>query len=122
MQAGIMALNGTAGEYAGWDGARVWKRAIEIADLAEGLGFNYVWVPDHLMAVLDVKDAPVLEAYTLLGAIAARSERVRLGAGVTCAGFRNPALLVRMLTTLDLASGGRVYFGPQINYAGLIVR
>jgi alkanesulfonate monooxygenase SsuD/methylene tetrahydromethanopterin reductase-like flavin-dependent oxidoreductase (luciferase family) len=110
MKAGIAILSGAAGEYAGWDGERVWRRAVETAILAERLGFGFAWPPDHLRAVLENEEAPALEAFTLLGAIAERTERIRLGAGVACAGFRNPALLVRMITTLDLASGGRMDF------------
>ena len=52
-------------------------------------------------------DAPTFEAFALLSAIADRTRRVRLGPGVACAGFRNPALLVKMATSLDVASGGR---------------
>jgi alkanesulfonate monooxygenase SsuD/methylene tetrahydromethanopterin reductase-like flavin-dependent oxidoreductase (luciferase family) len=53
-------------------------------------------------------EAPTFEAFTLLTAIAVRTSRVRLGPGVACVGFRNPALLVKMATSLDVASGGRV--------------
>ena len=110
MEAGIAILSGAAGEYAGREPASVWARAVGMADAAEGLGFSFVWVPDHLQDVLGSGEAPSLEAFTLLGAVAERTERIRLGAGVTCAGFRDPALLAKMTMTLDVASGGRMDF------------
>ena len=110
MQAGIMVNSGVGGEYAGWDGARMWQRALRVGELTEELGFTFAWVGDHLRAVLGPDDAPALEAFTFLAALAERTDRIRLGAGVACAGFRNPSLLVRMLSTLDLASAGRAEF------------
>jgi alkanesulfonate monooxygenase SsuD/methylene tetrahydromethanopterin reductase-like flavin-dependent oxidoreductase (luciferase family) len=108
MQVGITILSGLVGEFQGWDAARAWSRAVEMGDVAEHLGFAFVWVPDHLQVVRGPDDGPRFEAFTLLAAIAVRTEGVRLGPGVACAGFRNPALLVKLATTLDVASGGRV--------------
>lgn len=108
MRVGIAILSGLTGEFAGWDPARAWARAVDMANEAERLGFAFVWVPDHLQSVLGTDDGPTFEAFTLLSAIAERTHRVRLGPGVACAGFRNPALLVKMAMTLDVASGGRV--------------
>ncbi len=108
MQVGITILSGLVGEFQGWDATRAWSRAVEMSEVAERLGFAFVWVPDHLAVVRGPDEGPTYEAFTLLAAIAGRTERVRLGPGVACAGFRNPALLVKMATTLDVASGGRV--------------
>ncbi len=108
MQAGITILSGLVGEYEGWEAGTAWSRAVEMGEVAERLGFGFVWVPDHLRVVRGPDGAPTFEAFTLLAAVAGRTERVRLGPGVACAGFRNPALLVKMATTLDVASGGRV--------------
>lgn len=108
MQAGVTILSGLVGEYQGWDASKAWTRAVEMAEVAERLGFTFVWVPDHLRVVRGPDAAPTFEAFTLLASIAARTERLRLGPGVACAGFRNPALLVKMAMTLDVASGGRV--------------
>ncbi len=107
MRAGITILSGLVGEYRGWDPRSAWARAVEMAVVAERLGFSFAWVPDHLQVVKGSDGGPTFEAFSLLAAIAERSERIRLGPGVTCAGFRNPALLVKMATTLDVASGGR---------------
>jgi alkanesulfonate monooxygenase SsuD/methylene tetrahydromethanopterin reductase-like flavin-dependent oxidoreductase (luciferase family) len=108
MQAGVTILSGLVGEYQGWDPARAWSRAVEMGEVAERLGFAFVWVPDHLRVVRGPDDAPTFESFTLLAAIAGRTARIRLGPGVACAGFRNPALLVKMATSLDVASGGRL--------------
>lgn len=108
MKAGITILSGLVGEFGGWDPSRAWARAVEMGEVAERLGFAFVWVPDHLRVVRGPDEAPTFEAFTLLTAIAGRTSQVRLGPGVACVGFRNPALLVKMATSLDVASGGRV--------------
>jgi alkanesulfonate monooxygenase SsuD/methylene tetrahydromethanopterin reductase-like flavin-dependent oxidoreductase (luciferase family) len=83
------------------------------ASAAEEAGFDSVWVPDHLMqapAVAAVED-PMLECYTTLGALAAATSTVRLGAFVGCPTYRGAALLGKILTTLDVISHGRAIFG-----------
>jgi len=99
--------NGVQGEFAGWDATRAWERSLQIGELGERLGFDAVWVPDHLQNIRHHDDAPTFESFVHLAALAARTEHVRLGQGVICAGFRNPALLAKMAATLDVASGGR---------------
>jgi alkanesulfonate monooxygenase SsuD/methylene tetrahydromethanopterin reductase-like flavin-dependent oxidoreductase (luciferase family) len=108
MKVGITILSGLVGEYVGWEPTRAWDRAVEMGRVAERLGFSYAWVPDHLQVVRGPADGPTFEAFTLLSAIAAETQRIRLGPGVACAAFRNPALLVKMAMTLDVASNGRV--------------
>ena len=108
MKVGITILSGLVGEYVGWEPTRAWDRAVEMGRVAERLGFSYAWVPDHLQVVRGPADGPTFEAFTLLSAIAAETHRIRLGPGVACAAFRNPALLVKMAMTLDVASNGRV--------------
>ncbi len=80
---------------------------------AERSGFDSVWVMDHLHQISTVGEAeePILEAYTTLAALAALTSRVRLGALVSACGFRNPALLAKMVTTLDVISRGRAILG-----------
>jgi F420-dependent oxidoreductase-like protein len=80
---------------------------------AESSGFESVWVMDHFwqLPALGGPDEPILESYTLLGALAARTERVRLGTLVTGVTYRNPALLAKIVTTLDVISHGRAVLG-----------
>ena len=84
-----------------------------IATTAEEHGFDSVWVMDHLYQIEMVgpKEDPMLEAYTLLAALAARTRRVSLGTMVTGVTYRNPALLAKIVTTLDVISSGRAILG-----------
>jgi F420-dependent oxidoreductase-like protein len=77
------------------------------------VGFDAVSVMDHLHQIPPymVRSDPIPEAYVLLGAVAARTSCIRLGTLVTAVTYRNPALLAKMVTTLDLVSGGRAFLG-----------
>jgi F420-dependent oxidoreductase-like protein len=92
---------------------RLFEEVVGLAAAAEGSGFDSVWVMDHFyqLPALGGPSQPMLEAYTLLGALAARTSRVRLGALVTGVTYRNPALLAKIVTTLDVISGGRAILG-----------
>jgi F420-dependent oxidoreductase-like protein len=93
--------------------ARLFEHVVAIAAQAEESGFDTVMVMDHFyqLPALGAPDQPMLEAYTLLGAIAARTSRVRLATLVTGNTYRNPALLAKIVTTLDVISGGRALLG-----------
>ena len=86
---------------------------VKQAQAAEAAGFDLVTVMDHFYQIRGVgpETAPMLEAYTALGAIAARTTRVKLGTLVTGVTYRNPALLAKMVTTLDVVSKGRALLG-----------
>ena len=101
-----------------WPGgpAAIRPRLVEIGRAAEGAGFASLWVMDHFFQLpahtgWGGPDEPMLEAYTTLGYLAAATERVQLGAMVSGVVYRQPALLVKAVTTLDVLSGGRAYLG-----------
>ncbi len=98
-----------------------------LASFARGLDDTVVdtlWVPDHLLQADPAGrlDEPMLEAYTALGYVAALTSRIRLGAVVTAATFRAPALLIKAVTTLDVLSAGRAWLGLGAGYNGAEAR
>jgi F420-dependent oxidoreductase-like protein len=99
--------------YAGVPDADLFERVSQIAVTAERSGFDSVWLMDHLyqIGINGPPEHAMLEVYTLLGAIAARTSKVRLGAMVTGVTYRNPALLAKIVTTLDVVSSGRAVLG-----------
>ncbi|MGV0645402.1 LLM class F420-dependent oxidoreductase [Mycolicibacterium sp. XJ2546] len=93
--------------------AQIFPTVIEQAQEAEAAGFDSVFVMDHFYQLpgLGTPDAPMLEAYTALGGLATATERVQLGTLVTGNTYRNPTLLAKAITTLDVISQGRAVLG-----------
>lgn len=85
----------------------------KIAQEADRGGFYSVWVMDHFFQIqyIGPPEEPMLEAYTTLGFLAGVTEKVKLGTLVTGVIYRYPSLLIKAVTTLDVVSGGRAYFG-----------
>jgi F420-dependent oxidoreductase-like protein len=111
MKLGIIAPQGWTGEFNDWEPERAWARTVAVAVRADRLGLGSVWLFDHLHTVPRPTDEITFESFTSLSALAALTERVRLGHIVICNGFRNPALTAKMASTLDTISGGRFELG-----------
>src|SRR5580658_5368933 len=98
-----------------WEGgpAALRERLGEIAVRAEQAGVDRVSVMDHVWQIghLGPPEHEMLEAYTALGWLAARTERVKLLTVVTAVVYRDPGLLAKAVTTLDVLSGGRAMLG-----------
>lgn len=109
MRFGLQIPNFTVGDTPG----ALFDGVVAMAQAAEEAGFDSVWVMDHFYQLppLGGPDAPMLDAYTLLGALAGRTSRVRLGALVSGVTYRNPAHLAKIVTTLDVLSAGRAILG-----------
>ena len=89
-----------------------WPEYLAMARAAEAGGFDSIWLGDHLLYRGDGRpERGPWEAWTLLAALAAATERVRLGPLVACAGFHPPGLIAKMAATVDEVSGGRFVLG-----------
>ncbi|HUF52490.1 MAG TPA: LLM class F420-dependent oxidoreductase [Dehalococcoidia bacterium] len=101
--------------YLTWEGGapELGLKLGQIARTAEDSGFNSVWMMDHFFQIPMVgpAEADMLEVYTSLGFLAAHTSRVGIGAMVTGVTYRNPGVLVKQVTTLDVLSGGRAWLG-----------
>jgi alkanesulfonate monooxygenase SsuD/methylene tetrahydromethanopterin reductase-like flavin-dependent oxidoreductase (luciferase family) len=95
------------------DGATAsWADLVSLARLAEDVGLDSLWVPDHLLYRSEGEvSRGTAESCSLLAALAAVTNRIELGSFVTCTSFRNPALLAKIADTIDEISGGRLILG-----------
>jgi len=87
------------------DVLRVWREADTIPEL------EHAWLFDHLLPIAGDPNGPIHEGWTLLSALAAQTQRLRLGLLVTSNRFRPPAMLAKIAATVDVVSGGRLDFG-----------
>ncbi len=88
-----------------------WAKAVEVAVLAEDLGLDSLWVYDHFHNVPVPAHETMFEAWTTLAAISQRTSRIMLGQMVGCAPYRNPGLLAKITSNIDVISGGRLIWG-----------
>ena len=99
-------------ELSSIDGAEAkWAKAVEIAVLAEELGYDSIWVYDHFHNVPRPAHEAVFECWTTLAAISQRTSRIRLGQMVGCNSYRQPSVLAKITSTIDVISGGRLDWG-----------
>ena len=116
-----MKLSLAISNYSWPGGAAAIAEALrDVALAADEAGADTVWVADHLLQVDPnaTVDDPMLEAYTTLGYLAAATTSVGLGTLVTWASIRPPALVVKLVTTVDVLSGGRAWLGLGAGYRG----
>lgn len=99
--------------FPGTPDVELFDRAVELVVSAERVGFDLVTVMDHQYQIAGIgpEEDPMLEPYAVLSALAMRTSRVRLGTLVTGVTYRNPALLAKTVTTLDVISKGRAVYG-----------
>jgi len=108
---GVFVPQGWKLEYLSWPAEDAWDRSVELAQLAEQLGYDHVWVYDHVESVPRREPTHVFEAYTMLAALSQRTDRVGLGQLVTCSSYRAAGLLAKEAACIDVYSGGRLILG-----------
>jgi alkanesulfonate monooxygenase SsuD/methylene tetrahydromethanopterin reductase-like flavin-dependent oxidoreductase (luciferase family) len=94
-----------------WSQASDWPEFLAAGQAADRLGYDHLWTWDHLLPIFGELDQPVHEGYAAIAALALATERTRLGLFVGANTFRNPALAVKSLVTIDHISGGRAMLG-----------
>lgn len=106
MEFGVrLAVQGEMGAKGqGWDYTR------DMALEADALGFDSVWLPDHVINAHMKKAVPMLENWTVLSALAALTKKVHFGGHTFNNSFRNPAVMAKMAATFDVMFGGRLYY------------
>jgi len=98
-----------------WEGSpeNAGEKLTQIAQTAEKAGFDSIWTMDHFFQIefggAKAED-PMLEAYTVLSHMAAVTKKIKIGALVVGVIYRDPSLLIKAASTLDVLSGGRTYF------------
>src|SRR5215831_3692128 len=110
IKAGLQIPNFT---YPGVAPDDLFERVAAVATTAETSGFDTVMVMDHFyqLPLLGPPEHEMFESYTLLGALAARTSKANLGTLVTGVTYRNPAILAKIVTALDVISKGRAFLG-----------
>lgn len=111
MRFGLFVPQGWRHDLVGIDPAEQWAVMRGIARHADAGPWDSIWVYDHFHTVPAPTDQACHEAWSLMSAFAAVTERVRLGQMCTCMAYRNPAYLAKVAATVDIVSGGRVEMG-----------
>jgi F420-dependent oxidoreductase-like protein len=111
MRFGMFVPQGWRLDLAGIDPAEQWEVMKGLAQHADAGPWESIWVYDHFHTTPQPTDEACHEAWTLMAAFGATTERVRLGQMCTCVSYRNPAYLAKVAATCDVISGGRVEMG-----------
>ena len=94
-----------------WNQYTDWPAFLDAMLRAEDLGFDSLFTWDHVYPIVGTWEGPAIEAYTAMAAVASQTKRATIGHLVSANTFRNPALLAKMITTIDHISGGRAVLG-----------
>lgn len=111
MRFGAFVPQGWRLDLVGIDVKDQWKLMTDIARTIESAGFESLWVYDHFHTVPVATQEETYEAWTLMAALAAVTDTVRLGQMCTCNGYRHPSYLAKVAASIDAISGGRVEMG-----------
>ena len=98
-------------EYTGVDPREAWLTSVSWAQHAEELGYDHLWVYDHVETVPRRERTHCFEAFTMLAALSQVTEKAELGQLVTCVGYRNVGLLAKEAACVDVMSNGRLILG-----------
>lgn len=93
------------------DHVEAYETMTRVAQEAEQLGYDAIWLFDHFHTVPTPTQEPTFECWTSTAALARDTKTIRIGQMVTCNGYRNPALMAKMASTVDVMSHGRLDFG-----------
>ena len=111
MRFGVFVPQGWRLDLVGIDAKDQWPTMKSLAQRADAGPWESIWVYDHFHTVPAPTDEATHEAWTLMSALGAVTERVRLGQMCTCMSYRNPAYLAKVAATCDHVSGGRIEMG-----------
>jgi F420-dependent oxidoreductase-like protein len=111
MRFGFFLPQGWRLDLVGIDPKDQWQTMLDVARDAEAGPWDSIWVYDHFHTVPVATDEATHEAWALMAALAATTNRIRLGQMCTCMAYRNPAYMAKVAATVDVISGGRVEMG-----------
>ena len=111
MKVGLSLPQGCDREYIGLDPMTAWTRTVEAARWAEDVGFESLWLNDHMQVDPPPEEAPIFEPFVEIAGLAVETRRARLGHLVLAAAYRNAGLTAKAISTVDVISGGRAILG-----------